>query len=141
MSGFQNQRVTGYHLKHLLYFRQKLPAARDRNKWPRMLRVAHLRFRVERAHPYEAARSSRHLCHMFDGVRIHSSHSEVQRNPAEYLYFRNGFARQTSKRRRRLIVILDDNAAHSALFCQTREIDCIDGPGKTVRTTMTVNID
>jgi hypothetical protein len=78
---------------------------------------------------------------MLDGVRIHASHGEVQGYAAEYLDFRNGLARQTSKRRRRLIVVLDDNAAHSALFCQTREIDCIDGPGKTVRTTMTVNID
>src|ERR1700733_7330795 len=100
-----------------------------------------MRLGIKRSHPDKAPCAPGNLGQMLNRIRIHPARREVKSNPAKHLDPRYCFACKIGDTGGRLVVILDNDASHAALFGQTSEIDCIDGPGKTVRTAMTMNIN
>ena len=128
MPGRQNQAVVGNNRDRLFYFGEQFAIARDRDERPILFRIANLVFRVERRHPDHPPPSSLHLGHIPDRGWIDAAHRQVQVDAAKDLDSGYHLANQVGHGRGGLIVVLQDQSAHTTAFRQAGEIDCVDRP-------------
>ena len=120
---------------------QQRAAARYAHERTILLRVAHLIFSVERRHPDDAAPSAGDLGEVFDRRGVHAADREIQIDAAEHFQTRRLFAREVREPRGRIVVILQNEAAHAFRARQLRDVDAVDGPRHVVGIGVNVDVD
>ena len=113
MAGRQHEAMFGDDLNDRLRRRQQLAVSRDADERPVLFRIADLVLGIEGRHPDQAAIRPGHLGHVLDRAGFMPPTDEIQIDAAEDLDARHLLAHHVGQPGGRVVVILQDDAAHA----------------------------
>src|SRR5262245_60637135 len=141
MARGEHQTVLRDERQHFFHFRKQFAITSDTHEWPVLFGVPNLILCIECRHPNEPPPSSRDLGHVCHSRGIYSANREVEVDSAEH--FQTGYLLpdQVGQSTRRIIVVLQDDSAHTLRMSKLGHIERVNGPGPAVRIAVNVDID